>query len=79
MINTKQDWDNLEATPLALEESFASMTQRDMKFFKRGFNSAFKLLCEYVENGVDLQTARENAEKIMSIDGKGRVVPKVKF
>jgi predicted acetyltransferase len=77
-ISTKQDWNNLEAAPLGLEEGFASMTPRDMKFYRKGFESAFKLMCEYVENGVDLQTARENAEKIMSIENNSRAVPKVR-
>tara|TARA_E500000305_G_scaffold38495_1_gene29523 strand:+ start:8733 stop:8909 length:177 start_codon:yes stop_codon:yes gene_type:complete len=44
------------------------MTPRDIKFFRNGFESAFKLLSEYVEDGVDMDTARENVEKIMSIE-----------
>jgi|TARA_R110001599_G_scaffold341704_1_gene562920 hypothetical protein len=43
------------------------MTIAEEAIYKEGFEAAFKLLSEYIENGVDMATARVNAEKIMSV------------
>ena len=40
----------------AFSENFADMTYRDMKFFKKGFESSFHLLSQYIREGVDLDT-----------------------
>ena len=45
----------------------SSMTIAEEAIYKEGFEAAFKLLSEYIENGVDMATARVNAEKIMSV------------
>ena len=43
------------------------MSRAEEAIYKEGFEAAFKLLSEYIENGVDMATARLNAEKIMSV------------
>tara|TARA_R110000824_G_scaffold243562_1_gene432285 strand:+ start:96 stop:290 length:195 start_codon:yes stop_codon:yes gene_type:complete len=43
------------------------MTIAEEAIYKEGFEAAFKLLSEYVEKGLDMETARSNAEKIMSV------------
>ena len=47
------------------------MTLAEEKIYKKGFEAAFKLLTEYVDNGVDMDTARRNAHKIMNIKEQG--------
>jgi hypothetical protein len=43
------------------------MTISEEAIYKEGFEAAFKLISEYVEKGLDMETARSNAEKIMSV------------
>jgi len=45
----------------------SSMTISEEAIYKEGFEAAFKLISEYVEKGLDMETARSNAEKIMSV------------
>ena len=68
MKNVKQNWNELNYTDISFTPQISNMTPRDIKFFRNGFESAFKLLSEYVEDGADMDTARENVEKIMSIE-----------
>ena len=44
-----------------------NMTISEEAVYREGFEAAFKLISEYIENGVDMATARLNAEKIMSV------------
>ena len=44
-----------------------NMTLLEESIYREGFEAAFKLLSEYVENGLDMETARINAEKIMYV------------
>lgn len=49
--------------------------------YREGFEAAFKLLSEYIENGVDMETARINAEKIMYVkknESNNRFLPSSK-
>tara|TARA_R110002020_G_scaffold35824_5_gene108000 strand:+ start:3938 stop:4165 length:228 start_codon:yes stop_codon:yes gene_type:complete len=55
-------------TRISFSENFADMTYRDMKFFKKGFESSFHLLSQYIRDGVDLDTAKENVKKIMEVE-----------
>ena len=43
------------------------MTVLEESIYRDGFEAAFKLLSEYVESGLDMETARINAEKIMYV------------
>jgi len=61
--------DNLELS-INFHEGFTGQTPRDMKVYKMAFEQAFKLLSEYVENGIDMDTARKNVEIILNVDGK---------
>lgn len=54
------------------------MTLLEESIYREGFEAAFKLLSEYVENGLDMETARINAEKIMYVKqnaSNGRFLP----
>lgn len=44
-----------------------NMTLLEESIYRDGFEAAFKLLSEYVESGLDMETARINAEKIMYV------------
>lgn len=58
-----------------------NMTVLEESIYKEGFEAAFKLLSEYVENGLDMETARINAEKIMYVKqnaSNGRFLPSSK-
>ena len=44
-----------------------NMTLLEESIYREGFEAAFKLLSEYVESGLDMETARINAEKIMYV------------
>lgn len=68
MIQTKQKFTDMVEIGISFSENFADMTLRDMKFFRKGFESAFHLLSQYIEDGVDLETARSNVEKIMGVE-----------
>ena len=55
-----------------------NMTLLEESIYREGFEAAFKLLSEYVENGLDMETARINAEKIMYVKqnaSNGRFLP----
>tara|TARA_R110000765_G_scaffold146731_2_gene249148 strand:+ start:176 stop:406 length:231 start_codon:yes stop_codon:yes gene_type:complete len=57
------------------------MTLLEESIYREGFEAAFKLLSEYVENGLDMETARINAEKIMYVKqnaSNGRFLPSSK-
>lgn len=68
MKETKQNWNDPAYPNISFQENFGDMTSRDLKFFKRGFESAFKLISQYIQDGVDIETARKNAEEILSIE-----------
>ncbi len=68
MIQTKNDFDDAVELRISFADNFADMTLRDTKFFKRGFESAFNLLAQYIEDGVDLETARDNVKKIIEVE-----------
>ena len=68
MIQTKNDFDDAVELRISFADNFADMTLRDLKFFKRGFESAFNLLAQYIEDGVDLETARDNVKKIIEVE-----------
>ena len=58
-----------------------NMTLLEESIYREGFEAAFKLLSEYVENGLDMETARINAEKIMYVKqnaSNGRFLPSSK-
>mgnify|MGYP003665030939 CR=1 FL=1 len=58
-----------------------NMTVLEESIYREGFEAAFKLLSEYVENGLDMETARVNAEKIMYVkqnQSNGRFLPSSK-
>ena len=58
-----------------------NMTLLEESIYREGFEAAFKLLSEYVENGLDMETARINAEKIMYVkqnQSNGRFLPSSK-
>jgi len=58
-----------------------NMTVLEESIYREGFEAAFKLLSEYVENGVDMETARINAEKIMYVkknESNNRFLPSSK-
>jgi len=58
-----------------------NMTLLEESIYREGFEAAFKLLSEYVENGLDMETARINAEKIMYVKqnaSNGRSLPSSK-
>lgn len=58
-----------------------NMTVLEESIYREGFEAAFKLLSEYVENGLDMETARINAEKIMYVkqnQSNGRFLPSSK-
>ena len=44
-----------------------NMTLLEESIYREGFEAAFKLLSEYVESGLDMETARINAKKIMYV------------
>lgn len=49
----------------------SNLTVSEAEIYREGFNAAFKLLSEYIEKGVDMDTARANAAKIMNLKNDG--------
>ena len=73
MIQAKRTHTDIVEIKISFSENFADMTLRDRKFFRKGFESSFHLLSQYIEDGVDLETARDNVRKILEAESCQRI------